>query len=305
MAEISHIDDSNPVVTYACRFSSSDQLVHFTQQQIDSIPYLSVLIAHKNDFLSIQNENGEYILNEPIEYSSFMSILRSIPSQNPYKLLDELPEDMSVFNTLQLFDYLGLSSFPLPLLRYTNLVRSKSVNNDEKKQRIEYHQASLPEVRRTAGEFVIALAKNVYKLSDPKTMDTIFNLINIIVFNAGVFNLRFRDHTLTITKKCCYSFLSKHQRRQLEISHRLPQYEKIYSDKFWNTFSWRGVYVPIEDKDADLSSSIPYSSHFDASILQNRLRSLIDSRVRLLEYRRICMNLSNLMKNIVSLFYKL
>jgi hypothetical protein len=132
MAEIFHIDDSNPVVTYAFRFSSSDQLVHFTQQQIDSIPYLSVLIAHKNDFLSIENENGEYVLNEPIEYSSFMSIIRSIPSQNPYKLFDELPEEENVFDTLQLFDYLGLSSFPLPLVRCTNLVRSKSVKNDKK-----------------------------------------------------------------------------------------------------------------------------------------------------------------------------
>ena len=242
--------------TYAFRFSTSDQLLHLTQQQIDLIPYLSVLMAHKNDFASIENENGEYVLHEPMKYYSFVAILRSISSGNPYKLLDELPEDENVFDTLQLYDYLGLPSFPLPLLRFTNLVRSKSVKTEEKKRKIEYHEASLPEVRRTAGEFVIGLVKNEYKLSDPTTMDTIFNLINRILFNAGVFNLRFRDQTLAIAKKRCYSFLSKKQRHQLQISHRLPQYEKINSNKFWNTFSWRGFYVPIEGHQTDLSPSI-------------------------------------------------
>ena len=86
-------------------------------------------MTHKNDFTSIENENGEYVLNEPMEYFSFMSILRSISSRNPYRLLDELPEDEDVFHTIQLFDYLSLPSFPLPLLRCTNLVRSKSVKN--------------------------------------------------------------------------------------------------------------------------------------------------------------------------------
>ena len=93
-----------------------------------------------------------------------------------------------------------------------------SRGNEEKKQKIEYHEASLPEVRRTAGEFVIGLAKNEYKLSDPETMDAIFNLIDTILFNAGVFNVRFRDHTFAIAKKRCYSFLSKNQRHQLQTS---------------------------------------------------------------------------------------
>ncbi|CAF0947342.1 unnamed protein product [Adineta ricciae] len=76
--------------TYAFRFASSDQLLHLTRQQAELITYLTVLVEHKNDFLSIQNGNGEYVLHEPLEYSSFVAILRAITSQNPYKLLDEL-----------------------------------------------------------------------------------------------------------------------------------------------------------------------------------------------------------------------
>ena len=289
MVEVSHPMDLNPVATYEFRFASSDQLLHLTQQQIDLIPYLSVLMTHRNDFVSIENANGEYLLNEPMEYFSLVAILRSVSSRNPYRLLDELPVDEDVFNTVQLYDYLGLSSFPLPLLRYTNLVRSKSVKNEEKNQKIEYHEASLPEVRRTAGEFVIGLAKNEYKLSDSKTMDIIFNLIDRILFNAGVFNLRFRDHTLAIAKKRCYSFLSKNQRHQLEISHRLPQYEKINSNKFWNTFSWRGVYVPIEDNQTDSLPSITFNER-----IENRTSHWWNWWTRMNEfnnaYRRIGMN---------------
>lgn len=43
-------------------------------------------MTHKNHFLSIENENGEYVLNEPIKYSSFLFIIHSISSQNPYEL---------------------------------------------------------------------------------------------------------------------------------------------------------------------------------------------------------------------------
>jgi hypothetical protein len=41
------------ILENAFRFASSDQLVHLTQQQIDLVPYLSILMTYKNDFLSI------------------------------------------------------------------------------------------------------------------------------------------------------------------------------------------------------------------------------------------------------------
>jgi hypothetical protein len=104
-------------MTYAFRFGSSDKLVHLTQQQLDLIPYLSALVAHKDDFSSIQNENDEFVLNNPIEYSWFMSILRSIISKNPYILFNELSEHDNKLDTLQLFDYLGIDSFLPPLIK--------------------------------------------------------------------------------------------------------------------------------------------------------------------------------------------
>jgi len=121
MAEAIDIIDSNTIVMYTFRFGSSDKLVHLTQQQLDSIPYLAALVAHKNDMSSIQNENGEYVLNSPIHYQWFMPILHSITSKNPYTLFNELTEDNNVLDTLQLFDYLCIKSFPLPLTRGENL----------------------------------------------------------------------------------------------------------------------------------------------------------------------------------------
>ena len=60
------------------------------QQQLDCIPYLAALIAYKDDFLSIENENGAYVLNPPICYTWFKSILHSIISEEPYVLFNEL-----------------------------------------------------------------------------------------------------------------------------------------------------------------------------------------------------------------------
>lgn len=276
MSEICDPINSNLSVQYALRFSSSDEVLHLNQEQIDLIPYLSALISHKDDFLSIENEKGEYILNPPIEYHSLTSILRSIASNNPYKLFDELPEDENVFHTLQLFDYLALQPFPLPFLKNTDLIRSKSVYHIDRDKQIEYHRANISEVRRTAAEFVVALAKKEYKLHDSNTMEMIFYLVDVILFNAGVFNLRFRDHTLVIAKECCYPFLSKQQRRQLEISHRLPQYEKIYSDKFENTFTWRGSLVAKQEKRIEVSC-MTRQNRFHSSTLPRVDRYRVDT----------------------------
>jgi hypothetical protein len=160
MIDAIELADPSATVMYAFRFGSSDQLVHLTQEQLDNIPYLSVLITHKDDFSSTQNKNGEYVLNNPIEYTWFMAILRSIGSKNPYTLFDELPEDDNVSNVLQLFDYLGINSFSLPLLKDEDLVRSNPVNIENQQNRVVYRKANLSEARQTAAEFIIALDKN-------------------------------------------------------------------------------------------------------------------------------------------------
>jgi len=274
MAEAIHISDSNTIMMYTFRFGSSDKLVHLTQQQLDCIPYLAALVAHKDDMASIQNENGEYILNPPIHYNWFMPILHSITSKNPYTLFNELPEDNNILDTLQLFDYLSIDSFPLPLLKDENLMQSNSTNAEDSKISIKYHKANVSEARQTAAEFIISLAKNEYKLSDSNTNKTIFTLINIILFNSAIFNSRFRHHTLTVVKTGCYSFFSKTQQHQFQTTHRIAQHRKTNSsvylsddfkplpDKFQNTFAWRGVYVSIEENRTD---SLPVNSSNTAS----------------------------------------
>jgi hypothetical protein len=274
MTEEIETTDTNKESMLTLRFGTSDKFIHLTQQQLDCIPYLAALVAHKDDMSSIQNENGEYVLNPPIHYNWFMPILHSITSKNPYTLFNELPEDNNILDTLQLFDYLSINSFPLPLLKDEILMRSNSTNAEDSKTSIKYHKANLSEARQTAAEFVIALAKNEYKLSDSNINESIFTLINIVLFNPAIFNSRFRHHTLTVVKTCCYSFFSKTQQHQVQTTHRIAQYRKTNSsvylsddvkslpDKFQNTFGWRGVYVPIEENRTD---SLPVNSSNTAS----------------------------------------
>ncbi|CAF1198901.1 unnamed protein product, partial [Rotaria sordida] len=96
MSEVSDIINSNKIILYAFRFGTSDKLVHLTQQQLDRIPYLCALVAHKDDFLLNQNEYDEYVLHHPIEYTWFMPIFRSITSEHPYILFNEVPEDDNI-----------------------------------------------------------------------------------------------------------------------------------------------------------------------------------------------------------------
>jgi hypothetical protein len=245
------------------RFGTSDKFIHLTQQQLDCIPYLAALVAHKDDMSSIQNENGEYVLNPPIHYNWFMPILHSITSKNPYTLFNELPEDNNILDTLQLFDYLSINSFPLPLLKDEILMRSNSTNAEDSKTSIKYHKANLSEARQTAAEFIIALSKNEYNLHDSHTVGCIFVLIRDILSNAATFSPRFRHHTLIVTKDCCYSFFSIKQQNLLPTTQQIAQHSKdesfmyLYdddkplSDYFHNTFAWRGVYVPIEENRTD------------------------------------------------------
>ncbi|CAF3759222.1 unnamed protein product [Rotaria sp. Silwood1] len=100
--EITGFTNDNIAKTYIYkfRFDNSDEHVHLTLQQIDRIAYLSALIANKNDFSSIPNQNGEYILKPPINYTSFMAILHSVTSEQPYILFHELPEDENILELL-------------------------------------------------------------------------------------------------------------------------------------------------------------------------------------------------------------
>lgn len=261
---------------YSFRFVSSNQLVRLTQQQLHLIPYLSALIAHKDQFLSIENEKGEYLLRDPIEYSPFVAILHSITSNNPYLLLDQLPRSKNVFNTLQLIDYLGVQSCSLPILKDVNLVRSNP-DQTENHERVEYLRATLGETRQTAAQFVIGVAKNEYELDDPNTANDVFNLMNVILSISSVFSSSFRYHTFRIVRQCCYSFLSKDQKRLLNGMHRTVEYnssscamylvddEKPVPMNFDNAFAWKSVPVTNDINQAG-SDSQEFEYWLDSNI---------------------------------------
>lgn len=71
MTEILKKDSMNRKIKYVFRFSTSNELIRLTQKQLDRIPYLATLVDHRNDFLSCQNESGEYLLNPPFHYNWF------------------------------------------------------------------------------------------------------------------------------------------------------------------------------------------------------------------------------------------
>ena len=273
MTEVFNTTDSNTTVSYAFRFGTSDKIVHLTQQQLNRIPFLFNLVAHKDNFLPVQNENNEYVLNSPIHYSSFMAILHSITAEQPYVLFNELPEQENILYTLQLFDYFGIDSFSLPLLKYGCLTRLNSTNTESEKEYIKYHRANILEAQQTAAEFVIALTKNEYDLTDWRTTDTIFDLVKVILYNSNVFSSRFRHHTLKIVKEYCYSVFSKKRKVELHtikqivrrgenyLSHYLYNDNQSLPSNMENAFAWRGVHASTQE---DHTIELPTNFEFDS-----------------------------------------
>jgi hypothetical protein len=165
---------------------------------------------------------------------------------------------------LQLRDYLSINSFRLPLLKTENLVLSNS-NHIKNQEKPVYYKANLSGARQTAAEFIIALAKNEYNLHDYNTMKRIFTLTKDILSNATVFSSRFRHHTLTVIRECCYPFFSNNRQNLLNNALQSTQYYNIdtfvylYDDyepcpnDFKNTFAWRG-FMAIEVKQTNPSS---------------------------------------------------
>ncbi|CAF4276387.1 unnamed protein product [Rotaria sp. Silwood2] len=109
MANTLETVDPTTELIYKFRFQQSGQSVHLTKKQLNFIPYLSTLVTNQNDVSNIQNQNDEYLLKSPIDYTSFMVILRLVTSDQPYILFNELHEDENVLNILKLFNDLGSS----------------------------------------------------------------------------------------------------------------------------------------------------------------------------------------------------
>jgi hypothetical protein len=269
MTETSRSNDKSKKATYTFRFSTSNKCLRLNQKQLDHIPYLSTLVAHDDDFISIRNENDEYVLDSSIHYNCIISILLSIRSKQPYTLFTELPEHDNMLVTLQLFDYLGVNPFPSPLLRGQQLVLLNSTNNNINEELCaKYHHATVSEARNTAAEFIIALSKNEYDLRDFDTMDRIFSLVTNILSSAEIYSSRFRHHTLAIVKQCCFTFFTKNRQSQLINTHQTTQKNKnfnsfmyIFDDNssvpnnYYGTFSWKGVYKTTEENFTSVSST--------------------------------------------------
>jgi hypothetical protein len=269
MAASCDIDDTNEETKYTFRFGNTNKVIHLTEEQLNCIPYLSLLVTHNNDFSSIQNEDGEYVLDSRIRYNWFMPIFQSAMTGHPSALFTELPREAYVWGMLQLYDYLCVNPIPVPLLKDQNLVRTNSDNIDEKKFSVEYSRANNRlEVRDTAAQFIIGLSKNEYNFDEVDTLQSIFTLIMMVLSNPNIFGVRLCHHMLIVTKKLCFSLFSSTQQRELQKAERSIQNIKNHSliylrdghDKlskhFENVFAWKGIHVPIkEDNSADRQST--------------------------------------------------
>lgn len=272
MAVACEVDDRNKEIIYTFRFDTTDKIIHITEQQLNCIPYLSALTTHDNNFLSIQNENDEYVLDSRIRYDWFMPIFQSIITQHPSALFTELPREGYLWGMLQLYDYLCLNPIPVPLLKDQHLIRLNSSNIASENLCIEYSRAkNLLEVRDTAVQFIMALTKNEYNLDDSETLRSIFSLIMVVLSGPNIFGLRLCHHTLTVAKTMYFSLFSYKQQRELQNAQQSIQSIKarsliyLYDDQqelpesFRNAFAWRGVYVVIKRNDAAANSQSSYN----------------------------------------------
>ncbi len=256
MATVVDIDEKNEEVLYPFRFGASNKVINLTQQQLDRIPYLSTLVARKDDFLSAQNENGEYVLGSQIRFSWFKVILNAIVTEKPSTLFSELSEKANVLGMLQLYDYLCIDALPVPLLKDVNLARTNSVDTQDEDKCVEYRRANVSEARDTAAQFIIAINNNEYNLNDFITLQIIFCQVMAILSNPNVFTERLCHHALTVVKKCCFALFSDGQRYYLDNAYQtvpkqtnnsatfLCNNDQFLPENFDNVFAWKGVYKP-------------------------------------------------------------
>ncbi|CAF1094244.1 unnamed protein product [Adineta steineri] len=223
-------------------FDNCDKIVELSEEEIHRIPYLSSLISHKDDFLSIKNDKNEYILHHPICYNLLIPILNSINNEKPYSLLNDLSVNENIFDVLQLFDYVCLNQ-PIFL--------------SDRNRFFTYYplEKNLCEVRNNAARFVLSLTRNEHNLNDFGTIEYIFSLISVIFSNKNIFSSQFRYHTYTILEEYIFPlFFKKHPiylLNDITQNHRTDSNIYLCDDNQMvpidceNDFVWKGYY---EDK---------------------------------------------------------
>ncbi|CAF1184764.1 unnamed protein product [Adineta steineri] len=222
-------------------FDNCDKIVELSEEEIHRIPYLSSLISHKDDFLSIKNDKNEYILHHPICYNLLIPILNSINNENLYSLLNDLSINENIFDVLQLFDYVCLN-------------QSIYLNN-QNRFFTYYQEEHLSKVRNNTAQFVLSLTKNVYSLNDLQTIEYIFSVITMIFVRKNTFSSQFRYHTYTILEEYIFPlFFKKHpiyllndikQNYRTDSNIYLCDDNQMVPIDCENDFVWKGYY---EDK---------------------------------------------------------
>ncbi|CAF3695675.1 unnamed protein product [Adineta steineri] len=223
-------------------FDNCDKIVELSEEEIHRIPYLSSLISHKDDFLSIKNDKNEYILHHPICYNLLIPILNSINNEKPYSLLNDLSVNENIFDVLQLFDYVCLN---------------QPIFSSDRNRFFTYYplEKNLCEVRNNAARFVLSLTRNEHNLNDFGTIEYIFSLISVIFSNKNIFSSQFRYHTYTILEEYIFPLFFKNHPIYLlnDIKQNYRTDSNIYlcDDNQMvpidceNDFVWKGYY---EDK---------------------------------------------------------
>ncbi|CAF0761309.1 unnamed protein product [Adineta steineri] len=282
MNEISKMNET----IYRFRFGITEKTIQITQQQLNHFPYLFAFVNHRDDFSVNKNDNGEYILDNPICYDWFKSIFQSVIKEQPSALFTELTHEADVLCMLELYDYLCIEPLPLPLLKNQQLVLTNLIDIDDVNKHIQWRPANIREARNIAAQFIISISKNAYNLNDLNTINSIFTLLMDIFSHPNIFHSRFRYHTLKIIKKECFSLFSHSQQRQLPTNEQIIQNIKIHfvrylnnenqylTPNFYNAFAWKDIYVSSAKFNCYLDFS-PFKT-LDRSDFVLKLRCLSD-----------------------------
>ncbi|CAF1627558.1 unnamed protein product [Adineta ricciae] len=264
---------------YLFRFDKTNKVVQLDQQELQHFPYLVALVERSQDFISNKNQNDEYILDSNIRYSWFLPIIRSVTQEQPSILFAELSLTCNVLGILQLYDYLCIKPLPLPRFEDDKLVRTHSITADENEKYVKFVRANVGETRNLAVQFMMAISRDEYDLSDLETKDEVFSLIMSIFSNPKVFNIKFRSHTLKIVTNYCYASFSEEQKKEIPTVKRIKRMKttefcvdnnEALPDDFQNKFASKLVKISKEEYDAihatpvsDFDSFLADYCHFD------------------------------------------
>mgnify|MGYP001043173210 FL=1 len=227
---------------YTFRFGSTNKTIQLNEEQLIHIPYLSLLITHKNDFQCGLNDDGEYVLHSRIRYNWFNAIFQATLTGKISSLFTELPEEANVCGMLQLYEYLCLDPIPLPLVKNEYSIQLKLNHSTNNQIDVVYREAS-----DAAVQFMIALRKHEYNTNDSQTLKTIFKLLMAILIRPKKFGVRLCHHAFTIAKKDYISLFSVTQQHKLYKARQSIQDNCELALYFPNVFGGKSTHLTMKE----------------------------------------------------------